>query len=337
MTGDGKLTTTDFSINVNVAACSDGDISADEDTDILKDLIEQVQALEDEIETKLENGEFNGEPGPQGPAGAINFIVVTELPTENIDESAIYMVPVDAPNETNTYEEFIYVNGAWESIGTTSVGVDMTDYIKKTDYASSDNPGVVKVDTFQGTLMVGKFLSVYGATTNDINNKDQQYRPITPKMLDYAVKQALAGTTKKTTWSESEKAAARELLGISGGSAKQPISIVGMCPSGIQYVNQPIAIDDTKIYNTSLQLAYDDGSWTSMWGCEENATFTDGVLTLNLDPTGEKVFGVKIYANKVYDTATQTFIAKDGWLCVESQLEPYPAAPHHYVVVLTEA
>ena len=37
MTEDGRLTTTDFSINVNEAACSDGDISDDDDYDILNE------------------------------------------------------------------------------------------------------------------------------------------------------------------------------------------------------------------------------------------------------------------------------------------------------------
>lgn len=61
MTEDGRLTTTDFSINVNEAACSDGDISDDEDCDVLKELIVQVETLVEDIETKLENGDFNGD------------------------------------------------------------------------------------------------------------------------------------------------------------------------------------------------------------------------------------------------------------------------------------
>ena len=63
MNDEGRLTTTDFSINVNVAACSEGDISEDENVDILKDLILQVETLEEEIQTKLINGEFKGEKG----------------------------------------------------------------------------------------------------------------------------------------------------------------------------------------------------------------------------------------------------------------------------------
>lgn len=48
MTNEGRLTTTDFSINVNEAACSDNDISNDENVDVLQDLINQVEAMIDE-------------------------------------------------------------------------------------------------------------------------------------------------------------------------------------------------------------------------------------------------------------------------------------------------
>lgn len=61
MTEDGKLTTTDFSINVNEAACSDDDISADEDTDVLKDLINQLDTMikEGAIEYIIEDDQIN--------------------------------------------------------------------------------------------------------------------------------------------------------------------------------------------------------------------------------------------------------------------------------------
>ena len=133
LTEEGKLTTTDFSIHVNVAACTDGDISQDADYDLLKELIEQVETLDAEIQEKYISGEFKGEKGDKGDPGAINFIVVTELPTENIDESAIYMKPADNPEEENSYGEYIYVNGSWEFLGNTNVEVDLTGYIKNGD------------------------------------------------------------------------------------------------------------------------------------------------------------------------------------------------------------
>lgn len=69
--------------------------------------------------------------GPKGDTGSIKFIVVTELPTENIDETAIYMKPVEKPTGENKFEELIYVNGKWEDLGTPNVAVDLSNYYTK--------------------------------------------------------------------------------------------------------------------------------------------------------------------------------------------------------------
>ena len=74
-----------------------------------------------------------GIQGPKGDAGSVKFIVTTELPTANIDENVIYMIPAKASEEKNTYEEYIYVNGAWESLGGAKVEVNLADYVKKTE------------------------------------------------------------------------------------------------------------------------------------------------------------------------------------------------------------
>ena len=57
--------------------------------------------------------------------GALKRAVVEELPTEEIDENTIYMVPkVGSLNDA--YNEYLYVNNAWEYIGSTEV--DLTNY-----------------------------------------------------------------------------------------------------------------------------------------------------------------------------------------------------------------
>ena len=69
--------------------------------------------------------------GPKGDTGSIKFIVATELPTENIDETAIYLKPVESPTGENNFEELIYVNGKWEDLGTPNVAVDLSNYYTK--------------------------------------------------------------------------------------------------------------------------------------------------------------------------------------------------------------
>lgn len=55
--------------------------------------------------------------------------VVQTLPTEDISETTIYLVPSSDPEQGNYYDEYIYVNNTWELVGTTAV--DLSDYYTK--------------------------------------------------------------------------------------------------------------------------------------------------------------------------------------------------------------
>ena len=55
-------------------------------------------------------------------------VVVDQLPTEGIQEDKIYLVP-NSGSGTNARDEYIYVNGAWEMLGTTET--DLSDYYNK--------------------------------------------------------------------------------------------------------------------------------------------------------------------------------------------------------------
>lgn len=88
--------------------------------------------------------------GDKGDAGSIKMIIVQTLPTEDIDESAIYLVPLENPTEEgNNYAEYVYINNQWELLGKIGVQVDLTDYVKNTDYASSSKGGVIKASIGQ--------------------------------------------------------------------------------------------------------------------------------------------------------------------------------------------
>ena len=55
--------------------------------------------------------------------------VVQTLPTEDISDTTIYLVPAEDPEVGNYYEEYIHVNDAWELVGTTAV--DLSAYYTK--------------------------------------------------------------------------------------------------------------------------------------------------------------------------------------------------------------
>ena len=58
-----------------------------------------------------------------------DVIKVETLPTENIQEKTIYLVPNTQAKENNIYDEYIYINNTWEIIGTTAV--DLSNYYNK--------------------------------------------------------------------------------------------------------------------------------------------------------------------------------------------------------------
>ena len=62
---------------------------------------------------------------------SLKLEVVTNLPTTNISSNTIYLKPLDSAKENNIYEEYIYINSKWETIGTTAV--DLSNYALKAD------------------------------------------------------------------------------------------------------------------------------------------------------------------------------------------------------------
>ena len=121
---------------------------------------------------------------------ALDIEVVATLPTTDISTTTIYLVPKSQSQTQNVYDEYLYINNAWELIGSTAI--DLSNYYNKTQTdnllagkedtltfdatptASSDNPvtsGGVKaaLDQKQDTLTIDAALS--GTSENPVQNK----------------------------------------------------------------------------------------------------------------------------------------------------------------------
>lgn len=70
----------------------------------------------------------------------ITMEIVQTLPTTG-ESNVIYLVPKSTAQTNNYYDEYIYTNG-WEKIGDTEI--DLTGYVKNTNYASNSTGGVIK-------------------------------------------------------------------------------------------------------------------------------------------------------------------------------------------------
>lgn len=89
---------------------------------------------------------LDGEQGPQGEPGqpgAIKMVIVETLP-ETGSSDTLYFVPKEDAETSDIYDEYAWVNNAWERLGEKQIVVDLTDYVKNTDYASASKGGVIK-------------------------------------------------------------------------------------------------------------------------------------------------------------------------------------------------
>ena len=103
------------------------------------------------VSLDLENGYYTKDEVDEAVSkiSGLNITVVAELPQTG-ETDTLYFVPAINSQEQNMYDEYIYTNGAWEKVGSASVDVDLTDYVKKTDIANASTVGVVKVKDFYG-------------------------------------------------------------------------------------------------------------------------------------------------------------------------------------------
>lgn len=192
-------------------------INATDDIPNQDDFITEAQRLLNEVEEGLtptigENENWficgkdtgmpsrgpEGKQGLQGRPGSVKTIPVNEFPTENIQEDAIYVLPNPKPtSEKDKYLEYVYVNGDWELFGGGSVGVDLTDYVKKTDYGSQSVAGLCKGNSNYGAIIgSGGIISIQSANETEIDTKTQNHKPIVPSNLDYAVGSVLPVMTQ---------------------------------------------------------------------------------------------------------------------------------------------
>ena len=66
-----------------------------------------------------------------GAVSALNIEIVQALPTTDIDNHTIYFVPKNPAQTDNIYDEYMYINNAWELIGTTQV--DLSNFYSKSE------------------------------------------------------------------------------------------------------------------------------------------------------------------------------------------------------------
>lgn len=192
----------------------------------VRQIMAETKEIAQSVREDADKGVFDGEQGPKGDAGGLGCIPCKELPTTDIVSNVYYLLEngteeIEVKGETvvkNKYTEYMYINGEWEIVGSISIGMNLSDYVKKDDFATTENAGVVKMAKYSsyGLYMAndGTVIAIMRANDSEIDAKENGFKPITPKNLDYAVMKALSDS--KLEWTEEQKQLARALLGAIG-------------------------------------------------------------------------------------------------------------------------
>lgn len=115
----------------------------------------------DNINEKFSNV-ANASTGGGGGGGTVVikdlYKIVQQLPSTG-DINVIYLVPKVNKEEVDGYDEYLYVNGKWELIGTVSADINLTDYYTKDEVniliealADAQAEDLAKITEIQGKL-----------------------------------------------------------------------------------------------------------------------------------------------------------------------------------------
>lgn len=98
------------------------------------------------------------------------FLIVSELPTTDIESNKIYLVPNQDGQGNNVYIEYLYVEGVWEKLGEFKPEVDLSHIEQKLDTkADLDKQGYIKVEQLTPAI-------TYDEETNSINGTFQSIK-----------------------------------------------------------------------------------------------------------------------------------------------------------------
>ena len=93
-------------------------------------------------------------------------------------------------------------------------GIDLSEYVKFTDYASEEKAGVVQTDIRRGigVVPIDHKLYVNTLVTTDINNRTDTIGVLPMSFLNMAVKAALTDSNRITNMTASEQSNARDVI-----------------------------------------------------------------------------------------------------------------------------
>lgn len=118
-----------------------------------------------------------------------NISVVDTLPTTDIQPNTIYLVPATDTEDKNVNDEFLYIDGKWEQIGTTAINLD--DELK---------PITTKVDN--NTASIDNLIKAFPTNNPTVSPASAKFTISDKTSLSYEVGSVI-NVTAKTVFTKS--------------------------------------------------------------------------------------------------------------------------------------
>lgn len=171
-----------------------------------------------------------------GGINQFDVAVVTALPTQNIKDHTIYFVAKDS-SENDVYDEFMYINSAWEHIGSTAV--DLTGYATESyvDAAAASVSAAIPstasdvgISTYVSSFNGSSGAITYSAPVSSVNGKTGAVTVdkirLTAPTYD-SVSYALVGTNTSIDYISTNSLYPGQLLTFTQYSATQAALSIG--------------------------------------------------------------------------------------------------------------
>ena len=166
------------------------------------------QAIDDTLSNKadLVNGRI-----PLEQLGNLDtniLIIANDLPTSDIKENKIYLVPSQTSGETNIYTEYVYINSAWEILGSYTSSVDTSNFVLKSEL-EADEQAIAAAFNVIRKEYTDKFANINLSSKADVSALTTEVSE--RKSADSAITKSITDEIARAKGVEATKADASEL------------------------------------------------------------------------------------------------------------------------------
>ena len=232
------------------------------------------------------------------------YKIVSELPTEDIDTTKIYLVVDSEGTHGNLYKEYIYVDGEWELLGEYKADIDLSPYLTKIEAA----------DTYTTKLELQQ--EVNRATQAEITEKNRALAAEEQLSKDIDAEKDRALIAERDNFNRiineiaraeaAEKANAKAIE----DEAKRAIEIETALASGmVEEQNRAIEAEEQlqgEIWAVDAKVSEQGGSLTDAINANAQAIADETTRATQAEDNNRNLINAMDTAYKAADTATNT-------------------------------